>query len=111
MARQEQNKELKNLRQEVINLSNRLADFGMDAADSFGETSENFMSNATERVSDLFDRSKETLGNVKDTAVKKANQANDYAHENPWMIAAGAMAAGLVIGMFLSHRGNEEDND
>ena len=33
-----------------------------------------------------------------------ASTANAYAHDEPWQIAAGALAAGVLIGLLLGRR-------
>ena len=37
-------------------------------------------------------------------AKEAANTANAYAHDEPWQIAAGAMAVGLLVGLLISTR-------
>jgi len=33
-----------------------------------------------------------------------ANTANAYAHDEPWQIAAGALAVGVLVGLLLGRR-------
>lgn len=37
-------------------------------------------------------------------AKEAATSANAYAHDEPWQIAAGALAVGLLVGLLLSKR-------
>lgn len=37
-------------------------------------------------------------------AKEAANTANAYAHDEPWQIAAGAMAVGVLVGLLISTR-------
>ena len=37
-------------------------------------------------------------------AKEAANTANAYAHDEPWQIAAGALAIGVLVGLVLGRR-------
>lgn len=37
-------------------------------------------------------------------AKEAANTANAYAHDEPWQIAAGALAVGVLVGLVLGRR-------
>ena len=37
-------------------------------------------------------------------AKEAANTANAYAHDEPWQIAAGALAVGVLVGIVLGRR-------
>jgi ElaB/YqjD/DUF883 family membrane-anchored ribosome-binding protein len=61
-----------------------------------------------ERVQDGAQRLKESTEErqkqVRVAAAKAAEQADDYAHDNPWQVAAIAGAVGLVLGVLISRR-------
>ncbi len=46
------------------------------------------------------EKSKEAAKKAKEAA----NTANAYAHDEPWQIAAGALAVGLLVGLLLGRR-------
>jgi ElaB/YqjD/DUF883 family membrane-anchored ribosome-binding protein len=41
---------------------------------------------------------------VRAAAGRAAEQADEYAHENPWQVAAIAGAVGLLVGVLISRR-------
>lgn len=68
-----------------------------------------------DELSQLRDRVQGSAQKLKDGAVKSqaeiraaaesaAAKADDYAHENPWQIAAIAAAVGLAVGVLISRR-------
>jgi len=63
----------------------------------------------------LLDRLDEGMHNVRDAAIRAAqeaaNQAKDaaraadrYAHDEPWRVAGAALAVGAVVGFLLARR-------
>lgn len=61
-----------------------------------------------ERVHDGAQRFKESASErqqqIREAAGRAADQADDYAHENPWQVAAIAGAVGLLLGVLISRR-------
>ena len=39
-----------------------------------------------------------------DTAREAAHTANNYAHDEPWHVAGGALAVGVLLGFLLGRR-------
>lgn len=61
-----------------------------------------------ERVQGTAERLKEGVQKsqreLRAAAESAAGQADDYAHENPWQVAAIAAAVGLALGVMISRR-------
>jgi ElaB/YqjD/DUF883 family membrane-anchored ribosome-binding protein len=66
------------------------------------------VSRLRERVHDGAQRLKgaavERQEQLRAAAGKAAEQADDFAHENPWQVAAIAGAVGLLLGVLISRR-------
>jgi ElaB/YqjD/DUF883 family membrane-anchored ribosome-binding protein len=66
------------------------------------------VSRLRERVQDGAQRLKgaalERQDQLKAAASKAAEQADDYAHDKPWQVAAIAGAVGLLLGVLISRR-------
>jgi len=95
-----------------------------EGADAARDEIDEFVEEMLELLADAGDRGKEDLAglrsrlqgraqSLKESALKgqadlraaaesAAIRADDYAHENPWQVAAAAGAAGIVLGMLLS---------
>jgi len=92
---------------------------GRDEIDDFVDEVLELLSDAGDRgkdeLSDLRTRLQGRAQRLKEGAMKgqaelraaaesAAATADDYAHENPWQVAAAAGALGIVFGVLLSRR-------
>lgn len=61
-----------------------------------------------ERLDSKIQTAREVASEKSKHAAKRAKQAagtaNTYAHDEPWQIAAAALAAGLLVGLLLARR-------
>lgn len=71
-----------------------------DKARELRASVEENLAGAKERLRDLQSQAME-----RGTAAAKA--ADEYVHENPWPLIAGAAAVGFLIGLMVSDRGRE----
>ena len=67
------------------------------------------------QIKALRKRIDDTMVNVRETAVETAQEAarkareaahtaNEYAHDEPWHVAGGALAVGVLLGFLLGRR-------
>ena len=67
------------------------------------------------QIKALRKRIDDTMVNVRETAVETAQEAartareaahtaNEYAHDDPWHVAGGALAVGVLLGFLLGRR-------
>ena len=70
---------------------------------------------AMPQIKALRKRVDESLTAVRETAVETAHEAarkarqaaataNEYAHDEPWQVAGGALAVGILLGFLLGRR-------
>lgn len=88
-----------------------IGDFIDDVLDLIGnarERSKEDLEELRERVSDGAQRLKETASEqqqrLREAATEAAARADDYAHENPWQVAAIAAVVGLALGVLIARR-------
>lgn len=86
-----------------------LGQLGDRVARLSGEVRDEFLGQSAENVDAIKDQLRERLAEAKFKArefQKKAERfgrdTDAYAHENPWPVAAGAAAVGLLIGLVIS---------
>ena len=99
-------KELKELQKDVDALTHRLKKLGstaMNDAEDFGHDSVDYLRERMDNARKLWEEKSEELPEM---ARAKTKKAVEYAHDNPWQVAAGAVAIGLVLG-FLASRNRE----
>lgn len=75
-----------------------------DARDGGQEELGKLRSRVQEGAQRLKDTALERQQQVREAAGRAAEQADDYAHENPWQVAAIAGAVGLLLGVLISRR-------
>ena len=71
-----------------------------DKARELRASVEENLAGAKERLRDL-----QSAAMERGTAAAKA--ADEYVHENPWALIAGAAAVGFLIGLMVSDRGRD----
>lgn len=98
------NREIAELRKQVRELTARLAELGGDEADDMSDRANEFVSRAKDKADEWVDALRREGFEMGKRAKHMAKHTDEYVHENAWMVAAGALAVGLVTGFFLSRR-------
>lgn len=60
-----------------------------------------------ERTHELKEAAQRELEVARQTAMRKAKQVNEAAHENPWVAAGIAAAVGALAALFFSRRNRD----
>jgi ElaB/YqjD/DUF883 family membrane-anchored ribosome-binding protein len=80
---------------------------GIDGAESPAEGRSEigeFVDELLDLISGARERGKEDLSVLRERVQGNAQKANDFAHANPWQVAAIAAVVGLALGALLSRR-------
>lgn len=92
------NDKLQQVKEDIRLLRSDLAELTREANDQLrvyaGETSQHV---------------KETAETVKKSVAETGKEADRFAHEKPWLTAAIAAAAGLLLGQLLSRRRSRDE--
>lgn len=91
------NQYLDNLRAEMKELARRIENASNTSNEEISSQVKNYMEKATNSLKDNWQMTKKT-------ATEKSQQAQEYAHENPWHVAGMAAAVGVVIGLLVGSR-------
>lgn len=85
--------EFRNLQRQVEEIYTKIKDFGEDGLEIVED-------DAKQTIANL----KAKLRVARDQIVSTGHKADDYAHENPWQIAAGGVVVGILVGMLISRK-------
>ncbi|GEM_PF-2923045 len=90
------------LRQETQRYADTAKDYVRSASNKVEEATEK----AKEKGQELMERFNEKEQKAKEQMQKAAKQADEYAHQNPWSLIAGAALIGFFMGMLVKNDRN-----
>lgn len=99
MASKKQLRELKAL---IAELGSKLGEVSEDTKDELLEESAELMEAFKEKLTDRVAMARERGRQAMEQARAAGRQADEYIHENPWHVAAGAAVLGILIGLMMS---------
>ncbi|HSI20287.1 MAG TPA: hypothetical protein VLA04_01070 [Verrucomicrobiae bacterium] len=88
-------REIHNLKKQIDALSEKLQDLTSSAAEDIDEVVDSYMGNAREWASETAEKNRDKIRMAKEAAAK----TNEFAHDNPWAIAALGMGVGVLVGL------------
>lgn len=97
-------RELAEIRDLMEELTDRLADLSDEAQATLLEESGQLIESVRDRAGVMMDRVREKTHEVATRAREAGKRADEYAHEEPWKVAAGAAVLGALIGYILASR-------
>lgn len=93
--------EIRNIMEE---LTDRLTNLSDEAKLALLEESGALVSAVRDKAGDMLTRAREKTQEVTDKARAAGKQADEYAHDEPWKVAAGAALVGALIGFAMASR-------
>lgn len=97
-------KQTREIRKLLAELSDRLGDLGEEASSELMEGSEEWISDIKDKASRAWEMGREKGQRAVANLQEKGKKADEYVHENPWQVVAGAAALGAVVGFLFSSR-------
>jgi len=72
--------------------------------DSSADEGKSFLHDTKDQLHDSLDHLKDYSATAGKQVKKSLKQAEEYVHENPWQVIAGAAALGVLAGIIMSRR-------
>lgn len=91
-------REFDELKAQFERLQDQLERFLKEAGSEVGEEIHPRMEAARERFVQTVDTVKRKARDAQEEMQRRAKMADQYAHENPWQVAAGAALLGALLG-------------
>jgi ElaB protein len=97
-------KDVREVQKLLGQLSEKLGTLSEDASDEVMDVSAKWFGDLKERATESMDMARTKSHEAMERARKAGTKADEYVHENPWQVIAGAAAIGAVIGYMFSNR-------
>lgn len=95
-------KELKEIQGLMDELGGRLQALAVDAGEEALDASSQRVEELRAQLAALMGTARERGRVAVDRAREASKQADKYAHDNPWQVAAGAVVLGVALGYLIS---------
>jgi ElaB/YqjD/DUF883 family membrane-anchored ribosome-binding protein len=96
------NREVADLKKQIKDLTDRLSELGENHADELTDRASDFLDHGRDKAGEWLDSLRDQGYQVGKRAKRMAKNAEDYVQDNPWRVAAGALALGVIAGFLLS---------
>jgi ElaB/YqjD/DUF883 family membrane-anchored ribosome-binding protein len=97
-------REIAALKKQMKEMAARLAELTEDTMYDASEQAHDYVNDARENIGEWADIFRDHSVDVSKRAKRMAKDTKEYVNENPWAVAGGALALGILAGLFMRNK-------